>query len=51
MGARLAHLEVEATLRALLRRFPDLELAIPSEDVEWSRDTFLRCAKALPITW
>jgi cytochrome P450 len=51
MGARLAHLEVEATLRALLTRFPGLELTVAPEDVEWSRDTFLRCASALPITW
>ena len=42
---------MEATLRALLARFPGLELTIPSEDVEWSRDTFLRSAQALPITW
>jgi cytochrome P450 len=51
MGARLAHLEVEATLRALLTRFPGLELTIAPEDVQWSPDTFLRCASALPITW
>ena len=51
MGARLAHLELESTVRALLTRFPGLELAIPSEDVQWSHDTFLRSAEALPITW
>ena len=51
LGARLAHLEVETTLRALLTRFPGLELTIAPEDVEWSRATFLRSASALPITW
>jgi cytochrome P450 len=51
LGARLAHLEVETTLRALLARFPGLDLAIAPEDVEWSRATFLRSASVLPITW
>jgi cytochrome P450 len=51
MGAHLAHLEVELTLRALVDRFPDLDLAVAPEDVEWSRATFLRSAAALPLTW
>ena len=51
MGARLAHLEVETTLRAMLTRFPGLELTIAPEEVEWSQDTFLCCAATLPITW
>lgn len=51
MGAHLANLEVESALRALLERFPTLELAVPPEDVVWTRTTFLRCAEALPVTW
>jgi cytochrome P450 len=51
MGARLAHLEVEVALRALLDRFPKLQLAIAPEDVAWSHQTFLRSAEELPITW
>lgn len=51
MGARLAHLEVETALRALLTRFPALDLAIAPEDVTWSRTTFLRSAEELPIIW
>jgi cytochrome P450 RapN len=51
MGAKLAELEVETTLRALLERFPDLQLAVAPEDVTWSPQTFLRSAVALPITW
>jgi cytochrome P450 len=51
MGARLAHLEVEVALRAVLDRFPKLQLAIAPEDVAWSRQTFLRSAEELPITW
>ncbi|HET6950590.1 MAG TPA: cytochrome P450 [Acidimicrobiales bacterium] len=51
MGARLATLEVETTVRALLERFPTLDLAVPPDEVEWSRLTFLRSAAALPLTW
>jgi cytochrome P450 RapN len=51
MGAHLANLEVEITLRSLLERFPTLGLAVEPEDVKWSRDTFLRSAAELPLTW
>ena len=51
MGAHLANLEVETTLRALLERFPTLDLAVRPEDVVWTRDTFLRSASELPLTW
>jgi cytochrome P450 RapN len=51
MGARLANLEVATTLRALLERFPTLDLAVAPEHVEWSRETFLRSAATLPLTW
>jgi cytochrome P450 len=51
MGARLAHLEVEATLQGLLTRFPTLDLAVPPDEVEWSPVTFLRSAQSLPVIW
>ena len=51
MGAHLANLEVEVTLRALLERFPTLDLAVPADEVVWTRDTFLRSAAELPLTW
>jgi cytochrome P450 RapN len=51
MGARLAHLEVEVTVRALLERLPTLRLAVAPDAVEWSAQTFLRSAVALPIGW
>jgi cytochrome P450 len=51
MGAHLANLEVEITLQSLLARFPNLDLAIAPGDVKWSRETFLRCAAELPVTW
>ena len=51
MGAHLANLEVEVTLRSLLERFPTLGLAVAPEEVQWSRDTFLRSATELKLTW
>jgi cytochrome P450 len=51
MGAHLANLEVEITLRSLLARFPTLDLAVAPDAVKWSRETFLRSAAELPLTW
>jgi cytochrome P450 len=51
MGAHLANLEVEVTLRTLMARFPKLDLVVAPEDVKWSRATFLRSAAELPLTW
>jgi cytochrome P450 len=51
MGAHLANLEVEIALRALLERFPTLDLTVAPDDVKWSRSTFLRSAVELPVTW
>ncbi len=51
LGAHLANHEIEATLQALLRRFPTLELAVPPDDVTWSSSTFLRSPQAVPVCW
>ena len=51
LGARLANLELEITLRELLKRFQGLDLTVAPEDIEWSTVTFLRSAVVLPITW
>jgi cytochrome P450 len=51
MGAHLAHLEIQASLESLLRRFPDLELAVPAAEIRFSESTFMRSVEALPITW
>jgi cytochrome P450 RapN len=51
LGAHLANHEIEATLRALLRRFPTLELAVPPDEVTWSSSTFLRSPEAVPVRW
>ena len=51
MGAHLANLEIELTLKALLRRFPALDLTTVPEDIKWSTSTFLRSCAELPISW
>ena len=51
MGIHLAKLQVETTVRSLLRRFPMLELAIPAGEVRWPAWTFMRSVEALPLVW
>ena len=51
VGASLAHLEVKITLEKMLARFPRLELAIPANQVKWSKTSFMRSVDALPLTW
>ena len=51
LGAHLANHEIDATLQALLRRFPTLELAVASDEVTWSSSTFLRSPEAVPVRW
>nr|AKA59501.1 cytochrome P450 hydroxylase [uncultured bacterium NM_1663] len=49
LGARLARLEVEVALRALLRRFVSLELAVDDSQLEW-RSGFVRALSSLPVS-
>jgi cytochrome P450 RapN len=51
LGAHLADYEIQATLRALMRRFPTLELAVPPAEITWSSSTFLRSPEAVPVRW
>jgi cytochrome P450 RapN len=51
MGAHLAHLQIKLTVQTLLRRFPTLALAVPQNQVLWSKSTFMRSIEALPLTW
>lgn len=48
LGAPLARLEGEVALEVLLRRYPDLHLDIPEEDLRY-RDTFLRGFAEIPL--
>jgi cytochrome P450 RapN len=51
IGHHLARLQVKVTVETMLRRFPNLELAIPESQLTWSDKTPLRSIDALPLTW
>ena len=49
LGAPLARMEVEIALGALLRRYPDFELACGRDEVPWRPSPLLRGPAALPV--
>ena len=51
LGAALARLEAEVALRALLARFPALDLAVPPEEIEWRPPLTTHGPVRLPVTW
>ncbi|WP_405824917.1 cytochrome P450 [Streptomyces sp. NBC_01390] len=51
LGQGLARLEIEIALNALLRRLPDLRLAIPFEDVAFRHDMAIYGLGSLPVAW
>jgi cytochrome P450 len=51
LGAQLARMELQEALRGLLRRLPDLRLAIPESGLRFKQGLAVRSLDALPITW
>jgi cytochrome P450 len=51
LGAPLARMEMRTAFPALLRRFPDLALAVPYEEVSFRAFHFVYGLHALPVTW
>jgi cytochrome P450 len=51
MGARLANLEIESMLVAVLDRFPNLDLTLPADEIPWSDTSMLRSPAVLPLSW
>jgi cytochrome P450 len=49
LGAPLARLEGQIAIATLLRRMPDLKLAIPPNRLRWRRGLVLRGLEALPV--
>jgi cytochrome P450 PksS len=49
LGAPLARMEGSIALNALLRKFPDIMLAIPRDQVKWRRNSLLRGLASLPV--
>ena len=49
LGAPLARLEAQIAINTLLRRFPQLRLAIPRQKLRWRKGLVLRGLEALPL--
>jgi cytochrome P450 len=51
LGAHLARMELQVALATLLRRLPQLRLAVPAAEVQWKKGMLVRGPKELPVTW
>jgi cytochrome P450 len=49
LGAPLARLEGELAIGTLLKRFPDLRLAVPAAELTWSQASFVHRLEQLPL--
>jgi cytochrome P450 len=50
IGAELARMELRAAYPALVRRFPDIKLAVPAEQLSFRKLSFVYGVDALPVT-
>lgn len=51
VGAALARMELQVATEALLRRFPDLHLAVPAEQLPRSLGGFMEGFTEVPVDW
>jgi cytochrome P450 len=51
LGAPLARLEAEIAMNTLLRRMPDLELAVPVTELVWRQVPLFRSLTSIPVRW
>ncbi|MFD3511776.1 cytochrome P450 [Streptomyces sp. NPDC058657] len=51
LGAPLARLEGQTALATLLRRLPDLELAVAPEELRWRGGLIMRGLRVLPVSF
>ncbi|WP_439366111.1 cytochrome P450 [Bradyrhizobium sp. DASA03005] len=51
LGQHFARLELQIALHRLAQRFPDLDLAVPAEDIPWHTDRDIYSPEKLPVTW
>jgi cytochrome P450 len=51
LGAKLARVEIATALERLFTRFPNLQLAVPRSEIEWSLRPGTRGLVDLPVKW
>jgi cytochrome P450 len=51
LGAPLARMEMQTAFPALLRRFPNLALAVPDDQVDFHVYNAIYGLRSLPVTW
>ena len=51
LGQPLARLELQVVFEVLFRRFPNLQLAVPFEEMDLKRNVFVFGLNSLPVTW
>ena len=51
IGAPLARVELQEALAGVLRRFPDVRLAVPESELVWKRGNLIRGVRSLPVAW
>ena len=51
LGAPLARMEMRVAFGALVRRFPNLRLAVADDEVEWATHRAIHGLVRLPVTW
>lgn len=51
VGSPLARLEGAIAINALLRRLPNVQLAVPVDELEWNDNLLLHGMKTLPVTF
>ncbi|MEV6962777.1 cytochrome P450 [Streptomyces sp. NPDC051207] len=51
LAAAMARMQAEIAIRSVLDRFPRLQLAIPTTEVEFLRKGPIRGPRTLPVTW
>jgi cytochrome P450 len=51
LGKQLGRMEMAIAIEGLTRRFPDLRLAVPYEDLAWHQGEINHSLVSLPVTW
>ncbi|WP_086820009.1 cytochrome P450 [Allokutzneria sp. NRRL B-24872] len=51
LGAQLARMELQVTLRVLAQRLPGLRLAVAPEELRWKTGMLVRGLEELPVRW